>query len=122
MISFRQKVIEKDLLSEIPKYLKNKKIPYTMIKKREANKVSQINSKAMVIRSYKSDSSGKYRIEIQDKALYRYTQKLVEEIFGMKITDIDQKNRVITAETSSEGLMMDFIELLGLKYNLSIVE
>ena len=39
-----------------------------------------------------------------------------------KIIDIDQKKRIITATTEHEGHALDAIEILGLKYNLSIVK
>ena len=39
----------------------------------------------------------------------------------MTITNIDKKKRIITAETDHLGRALDSIEILGLKYNLSIV-
>jgi hypothetical protein len=41
----------------------------------------------------------------------------------MNITDVDKKNRIITAETDHEGIALDIIEILGLNphFNLSTV-
>ena len=75
----------------------------------------------MVLVSFIRNESGFYQIQLQDKELYSYTQKLVRDILMMRITDIDKKNRIITAETDHLGRALDSIEILGLKYNLSIV-
>ena len=56
-----------------------------------------------------------------DKELYNYTQKLVKDIFRMRILSIDKDTRIITAETDHKGIALDIIEVLGMKYNLSIV-
>ena len=41
----------------------------------------------------------------------------------MRITNIDKKSRIVTAECDYKGRIIDFIEILGMnpKYNLSIV-
>lgn len=122
MISFRQKkCVVQDLMPEAIDYLTQEKIPFTKIKATEADAVSKVNSKAMVLVSFVQNEYGKYQIQVQDKELYRYTQKLLKDIFRMNILDIDKKTRVITAECDQKGIALDIIDILGRKYNLSIV-
>ena len=108
-------------MPEALRYLKECGQKPVTISEDEADKVSRVNSKAMVLREFKKNSNGNFQISVQDKELYKYTQKLVGDIFKMKILKIDKKNRIITAETESKGIALDIIEILGLKYNLSIV-
>lgn len=122
MISFRQKKYPVlDLMPEAIDYLTQEKIPFNIIKASEADKVSKVNSKAMVLVSFIQNENGKFQIQVQDKELYRYTQKLLRDIFRMDILDINQKSRVITAECNQKGIALDIIDILGRKYNLSIV-
>ena len=122
MINFKPKhQKEEDLMPEALRYLKDCGQKPVTIKVEDADKVSRVNSKAMVLREFKKNSDGNFQISVQDKELYKYTQKLVGDIFKMKILGIDKKNRIITAETESKGIALDIIEILGLKYNLSIV-
>lgn len=122
MISFRQKKYPVlDLMPEAIDYLTQEKIPFNIIKASEADKVSKVNSKAMVLVSFIQNENGKFQIQVQDKELYRYTQKLLRDIFRMDILDINQKSRVVTAECSQKGIALDIIDILGRKYNLSIV-
>ena len=102
-------------------YLKKQGIRPNIISPEQADGVSKVNSKAMVLVSFIRNEAGYYEIKLQDKELYNYTQKLVRDIFMMRITDIDKKKRIITAETDHLGKALDGIEILGLKYNLSIV-
>ena len=41
----------------------------------------------------------------------------------MRITNIDKTNRIITAEPeiNALGVVLDYIDILGRKYNLSVV-
>lgn len=122
MINFKPKhQKEEDLMPEALRYLKECGQKPMTIKVEDADKVSRVNSKAMVLREFKKNSDGNFQISVQDKELYKYTQKLVGDIFKMRILKIDKKNRIITAETESKGIALDIIEILGLKYNLSIV-
>lgn len=122
MINFKPKhQKEEDLMPEALRYLKECGQKPVTIKVEDADKVSRVNSKAMVLREFKKNSDGNFQISVQDKELYKYTQKLVGDIFRMRILKIDKKNRIITAETESKGIALDIIEILGLKYNLSIV-
>lgn len=122
MINFKPKhQKEEDLMPEALRYLKECGQKPVTIGVEDADKVSRVNSKAMVLREFKKNSDGNFQISVQDKELYKYTQKLVGDIFKMRILKIDKKNRIITAETESKGIALDIIEILGLKYNLSIV-
>jgi len=120
MIKFRTKV--EDLISKAIDHLKKTKTPYTVITPEKADEVSRVNSKAMVLVSFQRNEYGRYQIQVMDKELYRYTQKLLKETCGMRILDVDKKTRIVTAETDHEGVALDIIEILGLKYNLSVVQ
>ena len=121
MVSFRKKTLIQDLMPEAIEYLKKQGVRFNTISEDQADQVSRVNSKAMVLRSFIRNGDGQYEIKLQDKELYKYTQKLVRDIFQMRITDIDTKTRVITAERPEKGIVLDIIEILGVKYNLSIV-
>ena len=108
-------------MSDALEYLKKQGIRPNIISPDQADSVSRVNSKAMVLVSFIRNESGYYEIKLQDKELYKYTQKLVKDIFMMRLTNIDKKTRTITAETDHLGRALDCIEILGLKYNLSIV-
>jgi len=121
MVSFRKKTLIQDLMPEAVEYLKKQGVRFNTISEDQADQVSRVNSKAMVLRSFIRNGDGQYEIKLQDKELYKYTQKLIRDIFQMRITDIDTKTRVITAERPEKGIVLDIIEILGVKYNLSIV-
>jgi hypothetical protein len=121
MIEFRKKSLIQDLMSEAVEYLKKEKVKFNTITEDQADQVSRVNSKAMVLRSFIRNENGMYQISVQDKELYKYTQKLIRDIFQMRIIDIDTKNRIITAERPEKGIVLDIIEILGVKYNLSVV-
>ena len=122
MIEFRKKKSAiQDLIPDAMDNLRKIGVPFNSIKLDDADKVSRVNSKAMVLRSFIKNDNGYYEMKVQDKELYNYTQKLIKEKFQMRITDIDKKNRIITAECDHLGIALDIIEILGRKYNLSIV-
>lgn len=120
MIKFRTK--PEDLMPDAIAHLKSNKVSFNLISPDKADAVSRVNSKAMVLVSFMRNEGGYYQIQVQDKSLYRYTRKLLEDTCRMRITNVDQATRVITAETDREGVALDIIEILGLKYNLSIVQ
>lgn len=123
MITFRKKKqLIQDLMPDAIEYLRKQGIRPNLITPEQADEVSRVNSKAMVLVSFIKNESGYYQIQVQDKELYNYTQKLIRDIFRMRITDIDKTTRVITAETDHLGVALDIIEVLGIKYNLSVVE
>lgn len=122
MITFRPKFyIQKDLTQEAINYLTLKGVRFNLISASQADEASKVNSRAMVIRKFWQSDTGKICIEVQDKEGYRYTQKLFEDIYKMKITKIDKKKCTIQAETDYLGKTLDMISILGRKYNLSIV-
>ena len=122
MITFRpKKYIQKDLTQEVIEYLTKRGIRPNIISAEEADEVSKVNSRAMVITKFIQNTSGKYEIEVQDKEGYRYTKKLFEDIYRMKILSVDKENRKHCAETDYLGKTLDMISILGRKYNLSIV-
>lgn len=122
MIEFRKKKsVIQDLVPEAMDNLRKIGVPFNSIKLEQADSVSHVNSKAMVLRSFIKNDNGYYEMKVQDKELYNYTQKLIREKFQMRITDIDRKDRIITAECDHLGIALDIIEILGRKYNLSIV-
>ncbi len=123
MINFKPKHQNiENLMPEAIEHLEDCGQRPNLIKLQDADKVSRVNSRAMVLREFIKNSDGNFQISLQDKELYNYTQKLVKDIFKMKIKDIDKQNRIITAEVESKGIVLDIIEILGLKYNLSIVK
>ena len=122
MINFRQKkYIIQNLMPDAIEYLRKQGIVPNKITPDEADSVSRVNSKSMVLVSFIKNESGYYQIQVQDKELYNYTQKLIRDYFQMRITNIDKEKRIITAETDHLGVALDIIEVLGRKYNLSVV-
>lgn len=122
MINFRKKkYLIQNLMPDAIEYLKKQGLRPNIITPEQADSVSRVNSKAMVLVSFIKNESGYYQIQVQDKELYNYTQKLIKDIFRMRITDINKGTRVITAETDHLGIAFDIIEILATKYNLSVV-
>ena len=122
MINFRKKkYLIQNLMPDAIEYLKKQGLRPNIITPEQADSVSRVNSKAMVLVSFIKNESGYYQIQVQDKELYNYTQKLIKDIFRMRITDINKETRVITAETDHLGIAFDIIEILSTKYNLSVV-
>lgn len=122
MINFRKKkYLIQNLMPDAIEYLKKQGLRPNIITPEQADSVSRVNSKAMVLVSFIKNESGYYQIQVQDKELYNYTQKLIKDILRMRITDINKETRVITAETDHLGIAFDIIEILATKYNLSVV-
>ena len=123
MIEFRQRrFLEQDMMPEAIKYLKKEEIPFTIITPDKADEASRVNSKSLVLVSFKKNTSGYYEIQVRDKEFYRYTRKVLETRYGMRITGANEKTRTYTAEDDYLGKVLDVIELLGLEKNLSIVK
>jgi hypothetical protein len=126
MIEFRsgfQKGKEIDLMPDLIKTLKERNAPFDIIPSKKADEVSKKNAKALVLTSFIKTAEGNYSIQVKDKEFYRYTQKLLSDIFRLTITDIDKNARTVTAEGKYLGIMNDIIEVIALNpnYNLSIV-
>lgn len=123
MVTFKaKKSLVVDMMPEAVTYLRNEKIMFNIITPDQADEVSKVNSKAMVLVSFVRNNNGYYEITVKDKEFYRYTQKLLKETFRARITDLNKKERTVTAEVDHEGHAIDIIEILALKYNLSIVQ
>lgn len=104
--------------------LKREGISYKSISPEQADAVSKVNSKAMVLMSFTKNEKGFYQIVLKDKEFYSYTKKLIGDIdyCNMRIIDTNKKERTITAEADHLGKALDVIEVLGIKYDLSIIE
>jgi len=124
MIKFRQKTLETSLIPEAIEQLKKEGVDFTLISPEQADATSKVNSKSMVLMSFIKNSKGFYQITVKDKEFYSYTQKFLggAEYCRMRIIDTNRKERTVTAETDKLGIALDVIEILGIKYNLSIVE
>ena len=122
MISFRQKkTIITDMMPKALEFFDASGIKVNKISPEQADAASKVNSKSMVLVSFILNDHGNYQISVQDKELYRYTQKLLKDIFRLNIISIDTTKRIITAECGHEGIIYDILEILGRKYNLSVV-
>lgn len=124
MIKFRSKSLEVDLMDEAIKHLEKEQVSFNIIKPDQADKASKVNSKSMVLMSFLKTEKGSYQITVKDKEFYPYTQKLIGglDYFNMKIADTDKKKRTVTGETDHLGVALDIIEILAVKYDLSIVK
>lgn len=122
MITFKKKTLEENLMKEAIDHLTKEGVSFDLITAGQADSVSKVNSKAMVLTEFKKTTDDRYSITIMDKGFYNYTRKLLEDYCGLKIVGEDKKARTFTAETSHIGIALDVVEVLGLKYNLSIVK
>lgn len=123
MVTFKEKKsLVVDMMPEAITYLRDEKVMFNIITPDQADTASKVNSKAMVLMSFVKNDRGYYEITVKDKEFYRYTQKLLKETFRARITNLDEKERTVTAEVDHLGHAKDIIEILALKYNLSIVQ
>lgn len=123
MIEFRQrKYLEEDLMPEAIDYLKKNGTPFTLITPDKADEASRVNSKSLVLMSFKRNASGYYEIKVKDKEFYRYNRKHLGEFCRLRITDENSDERTITAEDDYKGKILNVIELLGWEKTLSIVK
>ena len=104
MIRFREKRYEEvDLMPEILTHLKEDgQTPNIIEKKKDADRVSQINSKSLVLYKAVINTNNHYEIQVMDKELYRFTSKLLSEKLGFTITNVDEERRLVTAEDKSK--------------------
>ncbi|MBQ7469899.1 MAG: hypothetical protein IJS76_05690 [Pseudobutyrivibrio sp.] len=124
MITFKKKTLSQDLMPKAIEQLKKEGVSFNLISPEQADAASKVNSKAMVLMSFIKNDKGFYQIIVKDKEFYTYTRKFLgdPEYCRMRITDTNKKERTVTAETDHLGIALDVIEVLGIKYNLSIVE
>jgi hypothetical protein len=110
MITFRKKSTKEDLMAKAIDVLDKSHADYKIISANDADKTSKVNSKALVLISFKETERGTFQLQFQSKEVYRYVQDtLLRDTFSMNITDVDKKNRIITAETDHEGIALDII-------------
>ena len=123
MITFRKKSLTENLVPEAIEHLDKEGVNYSLISPSQADSTSKVNSKAMVLMSFEKTERGTYQIVVKDKEFYPYTRKFIGDpsYCRMRITDTNQNERTVTAEVDHLGIALDVIEILGIKYNLSIV-
>lgn len=121
MVNFKKKYKEENLIQNAIDYLNRVEVPFKEIKLSQADKESSVNSKSMVLMSFTVTDKGIYQLTVKDKGFYGYTQKLLRDILRLRISSIDKEAREITAESEQYGKMLDVIEILAIKYTLSIV-
>lgn len=121
MVNFKKKYKEENLIQNAIDYLNSVEVPFKEIKLSQADKESSVNSKSMVLMSFTMTDKGIYQLTVKDKGFYSYTQKLLRDILRLRISSIDKEAREITAESEQYGKMLDVIEILAIKYTLSIV-
>lgn len=123
MIYFKARKFQPtDLMDKAIEYLETEPGKnFGKIKLKDADRVSKINSKAMVLISFIRNESGYYQIQVQDKELYPYTEKLLSTVFRMRVTGADKSKRIFTAETDHLGVTLSIIDVLREKYDLSVV-
>lgn len=121
MIVFRGKQKRENLMPEAIAYLESQGFDVNTVKKKDADKVSKLNSKSLVLMDFEQNEMGNFQFTVKDKAFYNYTQKLIKEIFAMKVLKVDPVKREITGEVKHKGICLDMIEVLASKYNLSLV-
>lgn len=99
-------------------------LSYDIITPEEADKVSKVNSKSMVLLSYCRNESGYYEIKVKEKGFYRWTRKLLgdPDQCNMRLTGFDEKTRTVTAEDDYQGKVLNVIQILAMRYNLAIVK
>lgn len=126
MINFRQKEVITDMMPKLIKHLSQIGQRPNIISSDQADEAASVNSKSMVLVEFIKNEKGRYQITLMDKGNglggpYPYTQKLIKEQFRMNVLGIDKKKRTITADIEHFGIIMDILEVLSLKYNLSVV-
>jgi len=122
MVTFRKKSLEENLIPKAIKYLEEQNRDYTIISEKQADVVSKVNSKAMVLMNFFRNENGFYQFTVKDKEFYSYTRKLLKDYFDMRILNTNPTERTVTAETNHLGIALDLIDVLAARYNLSIVE
>lgn len=122
MIRFRERRYEEvDIVPEVLSHLKEDGQNPQTIREEDADRVSQVNSKSLVLYKAFLNLDNKYEIQVMDKELYRFTVKLLEEKLGLIITNIDEDKRIVSAVDKYKGKVLNAIDILGRRYNLSIV-
>lgn len=122
MIRFREKqYIVQDLMNEVIEHLKLDGQKPNIIREDQAKEVASTNSNSRVIYSFTRNKQGFYEMKLMDKELYNYTRKLLGDQFLLRITGEDKDMNMFTCESEFKGRILDAIDIIGRKFNLSVV-
>lgn len=129
MIRFRPKNQEEiNLVDEAIDYLKSNKLQYKVIKSSDRDRAAGLNTKQMVLTSIKETTQGSFQITLMDKnsvvngKVYPYTEKLLGTILGLRIIKSDESTSTITAESDYKGKLLDVVDILARRYQVSIIK
>jgi acyl-CoA hydrolase len=122
MIKFRERRYDEvDITTDVLSHLKDDGQTVKTIKESDADSVSKTNSKSLVLYKAFLNLDNMYEIQVMDKELYRFTIKLLEDKLGLTIRHIDTEKRLICAVDKYKGKILNSIDILGRRYNLSVV-
>lgn len=122
MIKFRERRYEEvDITPDVLTHLKEDGQTPKIIKEEDADRVSKINSKSLVLYKAFLNLDNMYEIQVMDKELYRFTGKLLEEKLGLILERVDEEKRLFCAVDKYKGKILNAVDILGRRYNLSIV-
>lgn len=122
MIKFRERRYEEvDIIPDVLSHLKEDGQTPKVIKEADADRVSQTNSKSLVLYRAFLNLNNVYEIQVMDKELYRFTRKLLEEKLGLVIREVDEEKRLICAIDKYKGKLLNAVDILGRRYDLSVV-
>ena len=82
MITFRSKQLIQDLMPKALEHLSQKGIRPNIITRDQADEVSKVNSRAMVIISFIKNENGYYQIQVQDKSLVGHGGLISLVVYG----------------------------------------
>ena len=122
MIKFREKRYkEEDITPDVLSHLKEDGQTPNIIKESDAERVSQLNSKSLVLYKAILNLDNMYEIQVMDKELYRFTRKLLEDKLGLIISRVDEEKHLFCAVDKYKGKILNAVDILGRRYNLSVV-
>lgn len=122
MIKFRERRYkEEDITPDVLTHLKEDGQTPNIIKESDAERVSQLNSKSLVLYKAILNLDNMYEIQVMDKELYRFTRKLLEDKLGLIISRVDEEKHLFCAVDKYKGKILNAVDILGRRYNLSVV-
>lgn len=122
MIKFRERrKEEEDIMQDVITHLKEDGQNPNIIKEDDADRVSKLNSKSLVLYRAFLNLDNMYEIQIMDKELYRFTRKLLEDKLGLILERVDEEKRLFCAVDKYKGKILNAVDILGRRYNLSVV-
>lgn len=108
-------------MNEVIEHLKLDGQKPNIIREDQAKEVASTNSNSRVIYSFTRNKQGFYEMKLMDKELYNYTRKLLGDQFLLRITGEDKDMNMFTCESEFKGRILDAIDIIGRKFNLSVV-